>query len=106
MLNNTSLNENKICSCQKQQKLAAPRRRFPLLLSLAIAILPKCPFCIFGYTSVMTMCSGAAIESHTKGNIFAYLPLALAILVILSFFLNFKVFLKTSIKKLVNHSYQ
>jgi hypothetical protein len=90
MLNNIASNKNKNCTCHKKQNAVAPRRRFPFLLSLVIAILPKCPFCIFGYTSVMTMCSGTALSTHTQGNIFAYLPLCLAILVILSFFLNFK----------------
>ncbi len=90
MLNNSASNENKNCICKKQQNAPAHQRRFPFLLSLVIAILPKCPFCIFGYTSVMTMCSGGVLQSHTQGNFWAYLPLVLAILVIVSLVMNYK----------------
>ena len=82
--------ETKTCNCKKQQNVLSSRRRLPFVLSLLIALLPKCPFCIFGYTSVMTMCSGATLQSHTKGNFAAYLPIVLAILVIFSLVMNYK----------------
>ena len=82
--------DTKNCVCKKQQSPVARQRQFPFVISLLIALLPKCPFCIFGYTSVMAMCSGNAVQSHTAGNAAAYLPIILSSFVIVSLFLNFK----------------
>ena len=48
---------NKNCQCKKQGN-TQKYRSAPLLLSIIIAVLPKCPFCIFGYSSVLVLCSG------------------------------------------------
>ena len=86
------ISETKICSCKKQANIKKPvsQQKLPFFLSLIIAILPKCPFCIFGYTSALAMCSGTTIESHKAGNAVAYLPLVLATFVVVSLLMNFK----------------
>ncbi len=90
MTAHTLNSDTKICKCEKPQNVSDTRQRLPFLLSLLIALLPKCPFCIFGYTSVMAMCSGASVHTHKAGNAVAYLPIILSALVIGSFILNFK----------------
>jgi hypothetical protein len=82
--------DTKNCKCKNQPKVSAPQQRLSFALSLLIALLPKCPFCIFGYTSVMAMCSGASVSSHKAGNAVAYLPMVFAALVIGSLLWNFK----------------
>jgi uncharacterized protein (DUF983 family) len=92
MSTQTIISETKICNCKKQTNFNSPvsKSKFPFVLSLFIALLPKCPFCIFGYTSVMAMCSGTTIESHKAGNTVAYLPLLLSTFVVVSLLMNFK----------------
>jgi hypothetical protein len=92
MSTQTIVSETKICTCKKKANINKPfsQQKLPFLLSLLIAILPKCPFCIFGYTSVMAMCSGTTIESHKAGNTVAYVPLLLATFVVVSLLMNYK----------------
>lgn len=78
----------KNCLCKKEvaRKEKPP---LPLLLSLLIAILPKCPFCAFGYSCVVTMCSGAKLHQYTP-NAYGIIPVILAFILILSFLFNYK----------------
>ena len=59
------------------------------LLTILVAILPKCPFCAFGYSSVVVMCSGAKIHQY-QANSMGYLSIILAVGVLVSLFLNYK----------------
>jgi hypothetical protein len=79
----------KICSCKKECKQNSKTRKTSYVLSLLIAILPKCPFCAFGYSAVITMCSGNDIHTYTP-SVFHLLPVLLASLLTLSLVWNFK----------------
>jgi hypothetical protein len=81
--------ENKSCGCQKQKAKTEKGKVLPFLFSLALAILPKCPFCIFGYSSVLTMCSGASLHSY-QPTLWSFLPILLAFAVSITFFINYK----------------
>lgn len=78
----------KNCLCKKEvaRKGKPP---LPLLLSLFIAILPKCPFCAFGYSCVVTMCSGAKLHQYSP-NAYGIIPVIIAVIVIGSFLFNYK----------------
>jgi hypothetical protein len=86
-----SLNNSveKICSCKKERKQNNKTIKTSYALSFLIAILPKCPFCAFGYSAVITMCSGNNIHTYTP-SAFHLLPIALASLLTLSLVWNFK----------------
>jgi hypothetical protein len=84
---NTSI--EKTCSCKKERKQNDKTIKSSYVLSFLIAILPKCPFCAFGYSAVITMCSGNDIHTYTP-SAFHLLPIALASLLILSLVWNFK----------------
>jgi hypothetical protein len=79
-------NGNCICP-NKNTKVK--RQSASVLLSIAIALLPKCPFCAFGYSGVLVMCSGAKIYQHTPGP-FYLIPILIAGAVAGSLLLNFK----------------
>jgi hypothetical protein len=76
------------CGCKRQEK-QRKRQRTSFLLTLLVVILPKCPFCVFGYSSVLVMCSGAKIHTY-EANQLAYLPICLATAVLISLFWNFR----------------
>lgn len=76
------------CLCKKKIALK-DKPPLPLLLSLFIAILPKCPFCAFGYSCVVTMCSGAKLHQYTP-NVYGIISVILALIVIASFLFNYK----------------
>jgi hypothetical protein len=81
--------ENKDCVCKKRTTKTSKKSTLPFLFSLVIAFLPKCPFCIFGYSSVLTMCSGATFHTYNP-TFWSGLPLILTALVLISFIFNFK----------------
>lgn len=66
------------CSCEPLAKKPRPGR-LSWLLGAAVAILPKCPFCAFGYSSVMTLCSGKSLHYY-EPNTLNWLPVLIAVL--------------------------
>lgn len=76
---------SRTCTCKKQRQ----RQRLSFGMTLFIAILPKCPFCAFGYSSVVVLCSGTKLQ-HYEANRMGYLAIGLAVAVLLSLFWNFK----------------
>ena len=76
------------CGCKRQEK-QRKRQRMSFLLTAIVAILPKCPFCAFGYSSVVVMCSGAKIHQY-EANSLGYLSIILAVAVLISLFWNYK----------------
>lgn len=56
-----------------------------------IVILPKCPFCIMAYSSAITMCGGPAMYV-SENNWVSYMPIALALVVVLMIALKFRDF--------------
>lgn len=76
------------CLC-KNEKTRRVKQPLPLLISLFIAILPKCPFCAFGYSCVVTMCSGAKLHQYTP-NAYGIISVILSVIVICSFLFNYK----------------
>ncbi len=57
--------------------------------SLAVALLPKCPFCIMAYTGAITMCSGSTIYPN-QGSSAIYISLGLSTLIFFSLLLNYR----------------
>jgi ABC-type antimicrobial peptide transport system permease subunit len=84
----TPITNIQACKCKKQEK-QRKRQRMSFLLTVIVAILPKCPFCAFGYSSVLVMCSGAKIHQY-EANSMGYLSIILAIAVLVSLFWNYK----------------
>lgn len=76
------------CGCKRQKK-ERQQRRLSLLLAFFVAILPKCPFCAFGYSSVVVMCSGARVHTY-EANQLGYISIFLALAVLISLFWNYK----------------
>ena len=79
---------NKYCSCKKTQT-AKKKQPMSIILGIVIAVLPKCPFCAFGYSCTIAMCSGLKITQYTP-NAYAIIPVLIALIVTLSFFANYK----------------
>ena len=53
------------CSCANKKTIKYNKNKgYPLLLTIIIAILPKCPFCVLTYSSAIAMCSGVNIYHH------------------------------------------
>jgi len=84
----TPITNIQACKCKKQEK-QRKRQRMSFLLTVIVAILPKCPFCAFGYSSVLVMCSGAKIHQY-EANSMGYLSIILAVAVLVSLFWNYK----------------
>gem|GEM_PF-625977 len=77
----------KTCVCRSQVKL--PVDRYAWLPAMTLAILPKCPLCIFSYSSAITMCSGTKIyQSASTGSFIFFWSVSL--ILICSFLLNWK----------------
>ena len=77
------------CNCSSRQKQKTKKPFFPIITSILIALLPKCPYCILAYSSAITMCRGAKIYSNTPGWT-SYFLLALAILTLIFVLFNYK----------------
>ncbi len=75
------------------QKNHSPGKVLPRVLAwfpaLAVAILPKCPFCLMAYSGAVSLCSGNMLFPNA-GTWASYLTVALAIIVFLSILLNRK----------------
>ncbi|MEL6654894.1 MAG: hypothetical protein AAFP77_10895 [Bacteroidota bacterium] len=57
--------------------------------ALAVAILPKCPFCLMAYSGAVSLCSGNMLFPNA-GTWASYLTMGLAVVVFLSIILNRK----------------
>lgn len=88
MLEHTAHTDVKHCACPGE-KHTLKRERVPILLCIFIAILPKCPFCVFGYSSVMVLCSGAKVYAYEPG-LMSYFPLAIVLAVVGSLLWNYR----------------
>ncbi|MCH2080958.1 MAG: hypothetical protein MK226_01145 [Saprospiraceae bacterium] len=76
------------CSCANKKTIKYNKNKgYPFLLTIVIAILPKCPFCMLAYSSAITMCSGATIYQHEAG-VFSYISIILALVVVASIVMN------------------
>jgi len=64
-------------------------RHLPWLPALAVAILPKCPFCIMAYAGAIPLCGGNTIYPNA-GNFSLYLTAGFALVVLLAILLNNK----------------
>lgn len=76
------------CPCRKKNE-SRKRQPVPVLLSILIAVLPKCPFCVFGYSGVMVLCSGTRIYNQNPVS-YWYLPVLVAVAVALSLWWNYR----------------
>jgi hypothetical protein len=85
----TEKSVKEICVCKKTQKQNTRTRKVSYLLGFLIAILPKCPFCAFGYSAVLTLCSGKNLHTYTP-SAFYLLPIILSLIIIASLIWNFK----------------
>lgn len=81
-------NKVQSCGCKRQEK-QRKRQRLSFLLTLLVAILPKCPFCAFGYSSVVVMCSGAKIHDY-EANVLGFVSIPLAFAVLISLCWNYR----------------
>ena len=59
------------------------------LPALAVAILPKCPFCLMAYSGAVSLCSGNMLYPNA-GSIMSYITIALALVVVGSIAFNQK----------------
>jgi hypothetical protein len=78
-----------ICVCQKAKPPNKQAKKASYFLGLLIAILPKCPFCAFGYSAVLTMCSGKSFHTYIPSSL-NWIPIFLSIILIFSLIFNFK----------------
>ncbi len=77
----------KTCGCRSHRKL--PVDRYAWLPAMTMVILPKCPLCIFSYSSAITMCSGTKIyQSAATGSFIFFWSVSLILMC--SLVLNWK----------------
>ena len=73
------------CRCRKSHHIPV-RSNTPVVMVLLIALLPKCPFCVFAYSSAIVMCSSSQSEALSARP----LPFVMALLVMIFILLNFR----------------
>lgn len=78
----------KPCLCPNKSK-RRKRQSLPFLLTVFIALLPKCPFCVLGYSGVLVLCSGAK-QYHYDAHWTNFIPAGVTFLVCLILLLNAK----------------
>ena len=79
------------CKHKKKKQTATKGDYLSILSGLGLAILPKCPFCIFAYSSAITMCSGTKIQdAGIFQNDWMYVNLGLLILTFGFIIFNYK----------------
>ena len=80
---------NKSChTCITQSKSNA-KTRMSFLSSLLIIVLPKCPFCVMAYSSVLTVCGGQSVYMN-HNNWVSYIPLLLSMVILFILVRNYK----------------
>ena len=77
------------CHCPKPHKVKQKGGIFPVVTSIFIALLPKCPFCIMAYSSAITLCSGAKLYDHSPTWI-SWISIGLAALTLFFVLWNYK----------------
>lgn len=79
----------KVKHCSSKQPPKATNESLPILAGVAIAIIPKCPFCILAYSSAITLCSGTKMYMHAP-DWTSWLSVGLAGLTLLMIVLNYR----------------
>ena len=87
-MSNKTVNSNK-CDCNSIGWRNKKNSKLTYLLSFVVAILPKCPFCFFGYSTVLTLCSGKNIHHYSPNNL-NWMPIVLIGILIISMIWNFR----------------
>ena len=72
-----------ICSNNKSRGILS------WLPAVAVAVLPKCPFCLMAYSGAVSLCSGNMLYPNA-GSIMSYVTIALALVVMGSIVFNQK----------------
>ncbi|MCE7922088.1 MAG: hypothetical protein DYG98_03455 [Haliscomenobacteraceae bacterium CHB4] len=62
---------------------------FPFLFAVLVAILPKCPFCVLGYSGVLMLCSGTR-QYHFDAHWTNFIPVGATLLVCMALLFNSK----------------
>ena len=81
-------NTQNACACASK-KSKIEKRNLPILFTIIIAILPKCPFCIIAYSSAITMCSGQKWYDHSP-TAASYISIGFAFIILLSILFNYR----------------
>ncbi|MEO1260876.1 MAG: hypothetical protein AAFZ15_18905 [Bacteroidota bacterium] len=81
--------QNTSCNCRKSHRIESKSRFLPMLAGIAIALLPKCPFCVMAYSSAITLCSGAKLYDHSPTWV-SYISIFLAVLTLALVLWNYK----------------
>jgi len=77
------------CPTNFQCKSKKKYNLIPWLPTFAIAILPKCPFCIMAYSGAMSLCSGKMLYPNAN-SISSYIIIGLALFTLIGIALNYK----------------
>lgn len=80
---------NRHCRCTTHTKVRTKNPHYPLLSTLLIVLLPKCPFCLLAYTSAITMCSVKSLTQHAP-QWTSYISIGLSVVTLLIVALNYK----------------
>ena len=80
---------NKGCHTCKAQSKSNTKTSMSFLSSLLIIILPKCPFCVMAYSSVLTVCGGQSVYMN-HNNWVSYIPLLLSMVILFILVRNYK----------------
>jgi len=79
------------CKHKKKKHNSNSRDMLSLLSGLGFALVPKCSFCIFAYSSAITMCSGAKLqEDGLFKNELLYINIGLLIFTLGIILINYK----------------
>ena len=77
------------CGTERNCKKKSLAKATSWLPAFALAILPKCPFCIMAYSGAMSMCSGNMLYPNANSST-SYILLGLATITLLGILLNKK----------------
>lgn len=83
------LDGNASCACPAPDKGRSKKSQYPLLSTLLIALLPKCPFCITAFTSAVTVCSTKPMLEFTL-QWTSWISITLGVITLGAVALNFK----------------
>ena len=79
----------KSCSCPSKKRKSEQKSAYPFFISILIAFLPKCHFCILAYGSAITLCSGTKIYNHSP-EWTSYISIGLAVLTLVFILMNYR----------------